>query len=173
MIQGWLTAAAVALCWRDGRRRPRGGGVSVEGNRFYRDGAPWVAEGVTLVARALARGSGAGPTYAAARAAFGPGMLGEVERYGADLVRFQVSQAGARPEIEGLRPGYRDDVLDADRPDPGGRAQRHRLDAMAGRRRAPTRAACRRRRPGAPGASSAPRSPTTAASCSRSSTSRR
>ena len=40
-------------------------------------------------------------------------MLAEVERYGADLVRFQVSQAGLDPQSKTYDPGYRDDVLDA------------------------------------------------------------
>ena len=94
---------------------PRGD-VSVEGNRFYRDGAPWVAEGVTLVGLVAPEERLENkPTYAAARAAFGPGMLDEVQRFGADLVRFQVSQAALDPKSPVHDPGYRDEVLDGDR----------------------------------------------------------
>ena len=50
MIRGWLAAAAVALGLARSAAAGRAAGeVTVEGNRFYRDGAPWVAEGVTLV----------------------------------------------------------------------------------------------------------------------------
>jgi hypothetical protein len=113
MIRAWLAAVAVVLGLA-GTAVPAlaAGEVTVEGNRFYRDGAPWVAEGVTLVglltpeARLKDR-----PTYAAARAAFGPGMLGEVERFGADLVRFQVSQYALDPKSKDYDPDYRDDVL--------------------------------------------------------------
>jgi len=88
--------------------------VSVEGNRFYRDGVPWVAEGVTLVGRISPAGRVAGkPTYAAARAEFGSDMLDEIRRFGADLVRFQVSQAALDPKSEGYDPDYRDEVLAA------------------------------------------------------------
>jgi len=115
MIRGWLAAAALALCLAGTAGAGRAADdVSVEGNRFYRDGAPWVAEGVTLVGLASPEQRlGKRPTYAAARAAFGSGTLAEVERYGADLVRFQVSQAGLDPKSKTYDPSYRDDVLDA------------------------------------------------------------
>ena len=172
MIRGWLVAAAVgSLCLAAGAGRAAGD-VTVEGNRFYRDGAPWVAEGVTLVglvspAAQLAHK----PTYAAARAAFGPGMLDEVRRFGADLVRFQVSQSGLDPKSQGHDPGYRDEVLDAVALTRAaglnvivsmqwrGRRARRRRPAVGGD---PPRLARDRRRSSA----------TTAASCSRSSTSR-
>ena len=88
--------------------------VTVAGNRFLRDGKPWVAEGVTLVGlvspEKLVRDK---PTYAAARAAFGPGMLGEVRRFGADTVRFQVSQTALDHRSRDHDPDYRDELLDA------------------------------------------------------------
>ncbi len=49
--------------------------------------------------------------YAAAQAGFGAGMLDEVRRFGADLVRFQVSQGGLDPQSPIYDPGYRDQVL--------------------------------------------------------------
>ena len=107
--------------------------VTVEGNRFLRDGEPWVAEGVTLVGLVSPEAGGSNkPNYAAARAAFGPGMLGEVRRFGADLVRFQVSQGGLDPKSQDHDPAYRDEVLDAVALTRAGRPQRHRLDAVAG-----------------------------------------
>ena len=115
MIRGWLSAAAAAL-WlaTSPALASPGGDVSVEGNRFNRDGVPWVAEGVTLVGLVSPEGQlGNKPTYAAARAAFGPSMLEEVKRFGADLVRFQVSQAGLDPTSPIHDPAYRDEVLAA------------------------------------------------------------
>jgi hypothetical protein len=111
MIRGWLSAAAVAFVLAGTAGAAE---VSVEGNRFYRDGAPWVAEGVTLVGLVSPEKRVQGKaTYAAARAAFGPGMLGEVERYGADLVRFQVSQGALDPKSRRYDSHYHDEVLDA------------------------------------------------------------
>ena len=175
MIRGWLTAAVVALGLAlSAAAGYAAGEVTVEGNRFYRDGAPWVAEGVTLVglltpeARLEKK-----PAYAAARAAFGPGMLDEVRRFGAGVVRFQVSQAALDPKSKHYDPAYRDDVLAGIAADPGGRFQRHRLDAVAGRRGA-------RDPSGLPSATTrrawreiAPLWPKIAAFCSKSSTSRR
>jgi hypothetical protein len=90
------------------------GAVSVEGNRFLRDGRPWVAEGVTLVGRVSPdREADEVPAYAAARARFGPGLLGEIRRYGADTVRYQVSQGGLDPRSPIHDPAYRDEVLEA------------------------------------------------------------
>ena len=134
MIRGWLVAArGGALLVATGRPAPPPASVTVEGNRFYRDGAPWVAEGVTLVGLVAPRvGSHDKPTYAAARAAFGPDMLAEVRRFGADLVRFQVSQAGLDPKSKSHDPATATRCSTRSR-GPGGRAQRHRLDGVAGR----------------------------------------
>jgi len=84
---------AITLCLAAGAGPGRAAGdVSVDGNRFLRDGRPWVAEGVALVALLTPEARREKkPTYAAARAAFGPGMLEEVRRFGADLVRRQPS----------------------------------------------------------------------------------
>ena len=91
------TAAAAALA---------AGEVTVEGNRFYRDGEPWVAEGVTLVG--LVSPGGAVERQAGLRRGAGGGSAPACSTrsgdYGADIVRFQVSQARARPEVAGPRP---------------------------------------------------------------------
>jgi len=71
-----------------------------------------VAEGVTLVALLTPEARREKkPTYAAARAAFGPGTFEAVRRFGADLVRYQVSQYALDPESKAYDPAYRDDVL--------------------------------------------------------------
>lgn len=99
----WVALSGAALA---------GGAVTVEGNRFLRDGEPWIAEGVTLVGLVTPRARMAKmPTYAAARAAFGEDMLAEVDRFGADLVRYQVSQYALDPKSKDYDPAYRDDVL--------------------------------------------------------------
>ena len=114
MFRAWLAIAVVLGLAGTAVPGLAAGEVTVEGNRFYRDGAPWVAEGVTLVGLVSPAGRVANkPTYAAARAAFGSGMLGEVRRFGADTVRFQVSQTGLDPKSKDHDPGYRDEVLDA------------------------------------------------------------
>jgi hypothetical protein len=89
--------------------------VTVEGNRFLRDGEPWVAEGVTLVGLVSPEGrlGKNRPNFERARAEFGAGTMGEVRRFGADLVRFQVSQAGLDPKSSIYDPAYRKEVLDA------------------------------------------------------------
>jgi hypothetical protein len=113
-MPGRVICAAIVVCLALLARAALAQDVTVEGNRFLRDGEPWVAEGVTLVGlvspEKRVRDK---PTYAAARAAFGPGMLDEVRRFGADLVRFQVSQFALDPKSKGHDPGYRDEVLAA------------------------------------------------------------
>lgn len=112
MIRGWLLAAAVALCLAAAGPGRAAGDVSVEGNRFLRDGRPWVAEGVTLVALLTPEARrDRKPTYAAARAAFGSRSFEAVRRFGADLVRYQVSQYALDPESKAYDPAYRNDVL--------------------------------------------------------------
>jgi endoglucanase len=113
MIRAWLAAVAVAIGLAGTAVSGLAAGeVTVAGNRFYRDGAPWIAEGVTLVALVSPEARWEKmPTYAAARAAFGSGMLDEVGRFGADLVRYQVSQYGLDPKSKDFDPAYRDDVL--------------------------------------------------------------
>lgn len=117
MIRGWLAAAGLALCLAMAAATPgrAAGEVAIEGNRFYRDGAPWVAEGVTLVGLVAPEGRVGRnrPNFAAARAAFGPGTLEAIRDYGADTIRYQVSQAGLDPKSTIHDPAYRDEVLAA------------------------------------------------------------
>lgn len=88
--------------------------VTVEGARFLRGGQPWVAEGVTLIGLvAPEQEIAARAAYNSARQRFGPDMLAAVGDYGADLVRYQVSQGGLDPQSSIYDPAYRGEVLDA------------------------------------------------------------
>lgn len=90
------------------------GEVTVEGNRFYRDGAPWVAKGVVLVGMVAPEATLADkPAYASARDRYGPKLLDAIVDYGADAVRIAVSQSGLDPQSPIYDPRYRDEVLDA------------------------------------------------------------
>jgi len=99
---GWTgIASALALFLALGALTPAaaasGGEISVQGTTILRDGGPWVAKGVTLVGRvspaALSRGN-----FAQARQQFGEDELRDVKQFGADLVRFQISQGGSDPQ---------------------------------------------------------------------------
>jgi hypothetical protein len=84
------------------------GEISVQGNKFLRDGKPWIARGVTIVGVVAPEKSLRGP-YVQAHKFFGPAELDAAKQYGADLIRFQVSQAGSN-KLSGI---YSDDYLDA------------------------------------------------------------
>ena len=84
-------------------------------------------------------------------------MLAEVRRFGADLVRFQVSQAGARPEVAATTIPPTATRCSTRSPRPGTPASTSSSRCSGRERRADaTGAACRRPRPGAPGARSPP-----------------
>lgn len=88
--------------------------VTVDGNRFLRGGVPWIAEGVTLVGMVAPDSEiTERAAYSAARKRFGPDMLQAVRDYGADTVRYQVSQGGLDPQSPIYDPAYRDQVLGA------------------------------------------------------------
>ena len=114
MIRGWLVAAAAVLCLAaagPGAPPARSASRATASIATARPGSPRASpwSGWSRPAGGVANK----PTYAAARAAFGPGMLGEVRRFGADLVRFQISQFGLDPKSKGYDPDYRDEVLAA------------------------------------------------------------
>ena len=108
----WPALAAAILVWLLvlGSAARAAGDVTVEGNRFLRDGVPWVAEGVTLVGF-VAPEDQIGRAYGRARALFGPELLDDIRAYGADVVRFQVSQTGLDPRSPFFDPDYRGQVL--------------------------------------------------------------
>jgi hypothetical protein len=72
------------------------GDVDVRGNSILRDGRPWVARGVVITGLVAPQGVING-YYAEARAHFGDQELDAIKRYGADLIRFQIGQAGTDP----------------------------------------------------------------------------
>ncbi|MEW6474629.1 MAG: cellulase family glycosylhydrolase [Actinomycetota bacterium] len=69
-------------------------GIRVAGNRLLRDGAPFVPVGFTMVA--LVHPIGEGETAWAARR-FGPKTMEAVTAWGANTLRFQLSQRGLDP----------------------------------------------------------------------------
>jgi hypothetical protein len=113
-MPGRVICSAIVVCLALLAGAARAQDVTVEGNRFLRDGKPWVAEGVTLVGLVAPEGrlGKNRPNFELARAEFGAGTMGEVRRFGADLVRFPVSQAGLDPRSPIYDPDYRDEVLD-------------------------------------------------------------
>jgi hypothetical protein len=75
------------------------GDISVQGRTILRDGQPWIAKGVTFVGRvAPAAATRAGHELAQARNQFGAQELQSAKQFGADLIRFQVSQGGSDPQ---------------------------------------------------------------------------
>jgi Cellulase (glycosyl hydrolase family 5) len=88
-------------------------GVTVDGDRLLRDGEPWVPRGFNMIGLLT-------PAWCdravgiAAREHFGPEELAAAREWGADVLRFQVSQRGlADPAVaEHDRAAYRAAVLD-------------------------------------------------------------
>lgn len=74
--------------------RPPADGIRVAGNRLLRDGVPFVPVGFTMVA--LVHPVGEGETAWAARR-LGPRSMEAVTAWGANTIRFQVSQRGLDP----------------------------------------------------------------------------
>ena len=89
-----------------------GPGVTVAGNRLLRDGDPWLPRGFNMVGLLT-------PAWCnravgiAARGHFGAEELAAARDWGADVLRFQVSQRGLADETlpEADRAAYRDTVL--------------------------------------------------------------
>jgi hypothetical protein len=88
-------------------------GVTVIGNRLLRDGRPWLPRGFNMVGL-LTPDWCPRPVGVAAREHFGAEQLAAARSWGADALRFQVSQRGlADPAIgQADRIAYRDSVLD-------------------------------------------------------------
>jgi hypothetical protein len=76
------------------------GGVSVQGGLLHRDGLPWRPRGLSMIG-ALTRGAAV-----AARAHFGPAELAAAIAFGADTLRFQVSQPYLDPQDPLHDPAY-------------------------------------------------------------------
>ncbi|MBB5060038.1 hypothetical protein HDF16_004774 [Granulicella aggregans] len=71
--------------------------VSISGNRLLRDGALWVPHAVQLVAF-VAPPSAQRPPFTAAYAHYSTAELAAIKGWGADSIRFQISQPGADPQ---------------------------------------------------------------------------
>jgi len=71
------------------------GEISLQGTTILRDGQPWIAKGVGIVGRSL---PAAFTRNKHARAIFGTDELESAKQFGADLIRFQVSQGGSNPQ---------------------------------------------------------------------------
>jgi hypothetical protein len=88
------TASGGALVRFSGPARPpAAGGIRVAGNRLLRDGAPFVPVGFTLVALTSPSG-GDGTAWAADRL---DSTIEQTVAWGADTIRFQLSQRGLDP----------------------------------------------------------------------------
>lgn len=87
--------------------------ITVSGTTLLRDGKPWIPKGVVLVGRVAPAADTRPGAYAEARARFGDQELNDIARYGADLIRFQVSQGGSDPKSSIYSPAYVDEVVKA------------------------------------------------------------
>lgn len=88
------------------------GTVEIKDGRFFRNGEPWIAEGVTLVGF-VAPENLLRPAYASARKKWGPKLLSNIKSFGADTIRFQVSQSSLDPASKNYDSSYEGQVLDA------------------------------------------------------------
>jgi hypothetical protein len=83
--------------------------ITVAGTQLLRDGRAWVPKGV-VIAGLAAPPQALLPLYRLAHAHFGPDELDAAKRYGADLLRFEVSQAGNDPFSPLFSAAYVDQV---------------------------------------------------------------
>jgi len=90
------------------------GEISVQGTTILRDGQPWIAKGISIVGRTAPAAATKPGDYAQARAQFSAQELEKVkELFGADLIRFQVSQGGANPQSSIYSTDYLKEVQSA------------------------------------------------------------
>ena len=71
--------------------------VTVSGNQVLRDGVPWTPHAVQLVAFVAPPAAQTG-AFAAAYAHYSTAELSAIKTWGADSIRFQISQPGADPQ---------------------------------------------------------------------------
>ena len=84
--------------------------ISVDGASLTRDGAPWLMRGVTVVGL-LPPAPSPYPAYAAAQAHWGTQEIQAIKAFGADTIRFQLSQPGLDPQSPLGKPTYQQRVL--------------------------------------------------------------
>lgn len=108
-----LFAATFLSCSIAPNQAAAAGDVSVHGAGILRDGRPWIAKGVGIVGRTAPAAATKSKPYLEARAEFGANELNSVRKFGADLIRFQVSQAGTDPQSSIYSPDYVKEVVAA------------------------------------------------------------
>lgn len=104
-LSGVFTAAEAADV-------PPGAAITSQGTTILKNGQPWIPKGVVVVGFVAPPGHLL-PAYAAAASRWGAGELAGIAAYGADLVRFQVSQFGLDPKSSIYSAGYADSVVQA------------------------------------------------------------
>jgi Cellulase (glycosyl hydrolase family 5) len=89
-----------------------GAGITVEGNKLMKDGQLWVPKGFTLVGF-VAPEKYLGAGFKEARNLYGPQELDRARSFGADVLRFQMSQAGLDPQSSIFDPRYMGEIVEA------------------------------------------------------------
>jgi hypothetical protein len=87
-------------------------GVTVSGNRFIKNGKPWVPQGFSLVSIVAPPGRAASGSFSEASGLYGPQLLAQAHSLGANTLRFQVSQPGLDPQSPIYDPGYAQEIVD-------------------------------------------------------------
>ncbi|KAA0019016.1 glycoside hydrolase family 5 protein [Salinicola corii] len=88
--------------------------ISIKNEKFFKGDSLWIAEGVTLVGRVSpAEVAKNKKFYAKAREKYGDELLNSIGDYGADLVRFQVSQGGLDPQSPIYEREYVDEIIES------------------------------------------------------------
>lgn len=91
--------------------------ITVVGNQFFKNGHPWLSGGVNLRPLERAELSNVKPVdqkwFQRAVEHYGPGELEAIRNYGANTVRFQVSQPGLDPRSPGYVAGYLERIAKA------------------------------------------------------------
>lgn len=103
VARGPLASGGVFVHFPGPARPPSADGVRVAGHRLVRDGEPFIPVGFTMVA--LVHPTGSGETAWAARR-FGPASMEAATAWGANTIRFQVSQRGLDPLDSLFSPTY-------------------------------------------------------------------
>jgi endoglucanase len=92
-----ILTVTVILCGLASNPAAAAGDVSVRGATILRDGRPWLAKGLVLVGL-VAPDNALKGAYLTASQHYGQAELNAAKQFGADLLRFQVSQAGNDPQ---------------------------------------------------------------------------
>ncbi|MDI5971019.1 cellulase family glycosylhydrolase [Streptomyces sp. SL13] len=104
-----MLAACSAPAKRSGSASPAGA-VTLVGGHLRRDGRPWVPHGLVSVAF-VAPPKAAQGVFATAYRQFRPVQMSAARAWGADSIRFQVSQPGLDPKSPLFDPAFRSKVV--------------------------------------------------------------